>query len=188
MGVPPTVSAKDIIVGNGSGLNSTIQEAVDGAEVGDVIIIKPGTYIENINVSKARLTIKPETNNVFIEPADSSKPTIKLSDFGTKLSGLNIVGSIQVNNAFFDGSKIFNEDSDMSQITNNVIGSIDVGSESSGIIISGNKISGGGIYVACCGDFNEIKNNVISNCPTGIYVYDERAVPPIRDNKIRIVM
>jgi PGF-pre-PGF domain-containing protein len=184
MGVPPTVSAKDIIVGNGSGLNSTIQEAVDGAEVGDVIIIKPGTYIENINVSKARLTIKPETNNVFIEPADSSKPTIKLSDFGTKLSGLNIVGSIQVNNAFFDGSKIFNEDSDMSQITNNVIGSIDVGSESSGIIISGNKISGGGIYVACCGDFNEIKNNVISNCPTGIYIYDERNVPPIRDNKI----
>ena len=55
MGVPPTVSAKDIIVGNGSGSNSTIQEAVDGAEAGDVIIIKPGTYVENINVSKARI-------------------------------------------------------------------------------------------------------------------------------------
>ncbi|MGB9927244.1 MAG: PGF-pre-PGF domain-containing protein [Methanosarcina sp.] len=184
LGVLPTVSARDIIVGNGSGSSSTIQEAVGGAEAGDVIIIKPGTYIENINVSKARLTIKPETNNVFIEPADSSKPTIELSDFGTKLSGLNIAGSIQVNNVFYDGSKIFNEDSDMSQITNNVIGGIDVGSESSGIIISGNRISGGGIYVACCGDFNEIKNNVISNCPTGIYVYDERNVPPIRDNKI----
>ncbi|MGB9929152.1 MAG: PGF-pre-PGF domain-containing protein [Methanosarcina sp.] len=184
MGVLPTVSARDIIVGNESGSSSTIQEAVDGAEAGDVIIIKPGIYVGNINVSKARLTIKPETNNVFIEPADSSKPTIKLSDFGTRLSGLNIIGSVHVNNIFLDGSKIFNENSDMSQITNNVIGGISVGSESSGIIISGNRISGGGIDVSCCGDFNEIKNNVISNCSTGIYVYDERNVPPIRDNKI----
>ena len=61
---------------------------------------------------------------------------------------------------------------------------LDVGSESSGIIISGNKISGGGIDVSCCGDFNEIINNEISNCPTGIYVYDERYVPPISGNKI----
>ena len=61
MGVPSTVSARDIIVGSGSGQISTIQEAVDAAEAGDVIIIKPGTYVENINVSKERLTIKPES-------------------------------------------------------------------------------------------------------------------------------
>lgn len=185
MGVPPTVSARDIIVGNGSGPNSTIQEAVDGAEAGDVIIIKPGTYVENINVSKARLTIKPETNNVFIEPADSTVATIILSNVGITLTGFDIDGSVYVNNALLGNNEYYLNN--MSQITNNVIenGGIGVGSESSGIIISGNKITGGtGIDVSCCGDYNEITNNEILNCPTGIYVYDERYVPPISGNKI----
>lgn len=187
MVVPPTVSARDIIVGNGSGSNSTIQEAVDGAETGDVIIVKSGTYVENIIVSKAGLTIKPETNgNVFIEPADSSKPTIVLRNVGTTLSGLNIVGSIHVNNALLGDIEYYRNN--MSQITNNIVGGISVGSESSGIIISGNKISGGfdgiGIHVACCGDYNEIINNEISNCTIGIYAYDERNMPPISGNKI----
>jgi PGF-pre-PGF domain-containing protein len=189
MGVPPIVSARDIIVGNGSGPNSTIQEAVDGAEAGDVIIIKPGTYVENINVSKARLTIKPETNNVFIEPTDSNVATIILSNVGITLTGFDIDGSVYVNNALLGNDEYYLNN--MSQITNNVIenGGIGVGSESSGIIISGNKISGGasgyGVDVACCGDYNEIINNEISNCSTGIYVYDERNVPPISGNKIR---
>ncbi|WP_048180706.1 PGF-pre-PGF domain-containing protein [Methanosarcina siciliae] len=185
IGVPSTVSARDIIVGNGSGSSSTIQEALDGAEAGDVIIIKPGTYVENINVSKARLTIKPETNNVFIQPADSTKATIILSNVGITLTGFDIDGSVYVNNAMLGNSEYYLNN--MSQITNNVIenGGIEVGSESSGIIISGNKITGGtGIDVACCGDYNEITDNDISNCTTGIYVYDERSVPPISGNKI----
>ncbi|WP_082107611.1 PGF-pre-PGF domain-containing protein [Methanosarcina sp. 1.H.A.2.2] len=185
MGVPSTVSARDIIVGNGSGSSSTIQEAVDGAEAGDVLLIKPGTYVENINVSKAKLTIKPETNNVFIEPADVTKATIILSNVGISLTGFNIDGSVYVNNALLGNNEYYLNN--MSQITNNVIenGGIGVGSESSGIIISGNKITGGtGIDVSCCGDYNEITNNEILNCPTGIYVYDERFVPPISGNKI----
>lgn len=185
MGVPPTVSARDIIVGKGSGSSSTIQEAVDGAEAGDVIIIKPGTYVENINVSKAGLTIKPETNNVFIKPTDSTVATIILSNVGITLTGFDIDGSVYVNNALLGNSEYYLNN--MSQITNNVIenGGIGTGSESSGIIISGNKITGGsGIDVSCCGDYNEITNNEISNCPTGIYVYDERYVPPISGNKI----
>jgi PGF-pre-PGF domain-containing protein len=185
MGIPSTVSARDIIVGDGSGSYSTIQEAVDGAEAGDSILIKPGTYVENINVSKARLTIKPETNNVFIEPADSTKATIVLSNVGITLTGFDINGSVYVNNAYFGDNEYYLNN--MSQITNNVIenGGIGVGSESSGIIISGNKITGGtGIDVACCGDYNEIKNNEVLNCPTGIFVYDERYVPPISGNKI----
>ncbi|WP_440945303.1 PGF-pre-PGF domain-containing protein [Methanosarcina sp. T3] len=185
VGVPSTVSARDIIVGNGSGSYSTIQEAVDGAEAGDVIIIKPGTYVENINVSTARLTIKPETNDVFIEPADSTKTTILLSNVGITLTGFDINGSVYVNNAWLGNSEYYLNN--MSQITSNVIenGGIGVGSESSGILISGNKITGGtGIDVACCGDYNEITNNEILNCSTGIYVYDERNVPPISGNKI----
>ena len=181
-----TASAKEITVDDDSGADfRSIQETVNSAEAGDVIVVKPGTYIENINVSKARLTIKPEANDVFIEPADSNEATIILSNVGTTLSGLNITGSIHVRNALLGDSEYY-KNNNMSRITNNVIenGGIIVGSESSGNIISGNRISGTGIDVSCCGDFNEITNNEISNCPTGIYVYDERNVPPIRDNNI----
>ena len=96
IGVTPTVSAKDIIVGNGSGSDYTIQEAVDNAEAGDVILIKPGVYFENVNVSKTGLTIKPETSGVVIQPADDSIETVTISDAGVILTGLNIHGDVIV--------------------------------------------------------------------------------------------
>ncbi len=186
IGIPSTVSARDIIVGSGSGQISTIQEAVDVAEAGDVILIKPGTYVENINVSKERLTIKPETNNVFIGPKDSTVATIILSNVGTTLTGFNIRGNVIANIWASDRSSEY-QINNPTHITNNIIedGGVVVQSESSAVTISGNIISGYGIDVACCGDYNEITNNEVSNCSTGIYVYDERNVPPISGNKIR---
>lgn len=186
MGVPPTtVSARDIIVGNGSGSGSTIQEAVDSAEPGDIILIKPGTYVENINVSNSGLTIKPETSNVFIKSADGSIASVTISNVGVTLTGLNIHGDVIANLWASDINSEY-QINNPTYITNNIVenGGIKVGSESSAVTISGNLISGNGIDVSCCGDYNEIKNNVISNCPTGIHVYDERYMPPIRDNKI----
>ncbi len=56
----------DIVVNPGS----SIQEAVDKAQPGDVILIKSGTYREAIKVDKPDITIKG-SDNVFIEnPAD----------------------------------------------------------------------------------------------------------------------
>jgi hypothetical protein len=39
---------------------NTIQAAVDAASSGDTIIVRDGTYIENVNVYKDHLTIKSE--------------------------------------------------------------------------------------------------------------------------------
>ena len=185
MGVTPTVSARDIIVSNGSGSGYTIQEAVDSAEAGDVIIIKPGTYIENVNVSKAGLTIKPETSNVVIQPTDGSIATVTISNVGVTLTGLNVHGDVIVSTWASDRSFEY-QINNPTYITNNVVenGGIKVGSESSAVTISGNLISGNGIDVSCCGEYNTIVNNEISNSVTGIYVYDERNVPPISGNKI----
>jgi PGF-pre-PGF domain-containing protein len=185
MGVTPTVSARDIIVRNGSGSGYTIQEAVDSAEAGDVIIIKPGTYIENVNVSKAGLTIKPETSNVVIQPTDGSIATVTISNVGVTLTGLNVHGDVIVSTWASDRSFEY-QINNPTYITNNVVenGGIKVGSESSAVTISGNLISGNGIDVSCCGEYNTIVNNEISNSVTGIYVYDERNVPPISGNKI----
>lgn len=185
IGVTPAVSARDIIVGNGSGSSSTIQEAVNGAEAGDVILIKPGTYVENINVSKAGLTIKPETGSVVIRPADGSIATVTISNVGVTLTGLNIHGDVIANIWASDRSSEY-QINNPTYIINNVIenGGIKTGSESSAVTISGNIISGNGIDVSCCGDYNTITNNEISNSVTGINVYDERSVPPISGNKI----
>lgn len=132
MGVMPTVSAKDIIVGYGSGSDYTIQEAIDNAEAGDVILIKPGTYFENINVSKTGLTIKPETSGVVIQPTDNSNETVTISESGVTLTGLNIYGDVLVSLWAFDRSFEYQNDNP-TYVTNNVIenGGIRVGSESS---------------------------------------------------------
>ena len=185
IGVTPTVSAKDIIVGNGSGSDYTIQEAVDNAEAGDVILIKPGVYFENVNVSKTGLTIKPETSGVVIQPADDSIETVTISDAGVILTGLNIHGDVIVSLWAPDRGSEYHTNNP-TYITNNVIenGGIRVGSESTAVTISGNRVSGNGIDVSCCGSYNTIVNNEISNSKTGIYVFDERYVPPISGNKI----
>jgi len=189
MGVTPTVSAKDIIVGNGSESGYTIQEAIDNAEAGDVILIKPGTYFENINVSKAGLTIKPETSGVVIQPANDSIETVTISEAGVTLTGLNIYGDVLVSLWAFDRSFEYQDDNP-TYVTNNVIenGGIRVASESTAVTISGNRVSGNGIdngiVVSCCGSYNKIVNNEVSNSKTGIYVFDERYMPPISGNKI----
>src|SRR5690606_28812598 len=113
----------------------------------------PGTYVENINVSKERLTIKPETNNVFIGPKDSTVATIILSNVGTTLTGFNIRGNVIANIWASDRSSEY-QINNPTHITNNIIedGGVVVQSESSAVTISGNIISGYGIDVACCGD------------------------------------
>src|SRR5690606_21073557 len=128
MGVTPTVSARDIIVSNGSGSGYTIQEAVDSAEAGDVIIIKPGTYIENVNVSKAGLTIKQETSNVVIQPTDGSIATVTISNVSVTLTGLNVHGDVIVSTWASDRSFEYQMNKP-TYITNNVVenGGIKVG-------------------------------------------------------------
>ncbi|TFH05108.1 MAG: cell surface protein, partial [Methanosarcina sp.] len=44
-------------------LTDSIQAAVDGASSGDVIIVAPGTYTENIVISKDNMVIRSESGN-----------------------------------------------------------------------------------------------------------------------------
>ena len=52
-------TANEIFVKSGE----SIQAAVNSAVSGDVIIVKPGTYTENINVTVHNLVIKSESGN-----------------------------------------------------------------------------------------------------------------------------
>ena len=43
----------------------TIQEAINGSLDGDTIIVRPGTYMENINFIGKAITLKSEQGSVF---------------------------------------------------------------------------------------------------------------------------
>ena len=84
-------TAAEIIVQPGN----SIQAAVDNASSGDTIIIKPGTYTENINITKGNLTIRSESETPKIQqlnpearqPACSQYRQIML-----KLAGSGLLG------------------------------------------------------------------------------------------------
>jgi parallel beta-helix repeat protein len=80
-------SAANLTVGTG-GQFKTIQEAVDAAKPGDTVLVAPGTYTENVVVSKP-LTI---TGNATVNAADSSKDVFLITSPGVHIDGLTISG------------------------------------------------------------------------------------------------
>lgn len=71
----------------------SIQAAVDAADPDDIIIVKDGTYIENINVYK-RLTIQSENGavNCIVKAANLSDDVFKVTSNYVKINGLTVTG------------------------------------------------------------------------------------------------
>ena len=80
-------SAATLTVGAG-GQFKTVQQAVDAAKPGDTVLVAPGTYTENVVVSKP-LTI---TGNATVNAADSSKDVFLITSPGVHIDGLTISG------------------------------------------------------------------------------------------------
>ena len=80
-------SAATLTVGAG-GQFKTIQQAVDAAKPGDTVLVAPGTYTENVVVSKP-LTI---TGNATVNAADSSKDVFLITSPSVHIDGLTISG------------------------------------------------------------------------------------------------
>ncbi len=174
--ISATASAKEITVDDDSGADfGSIQEAVDNSTPGDTIIIRSGSYTEDVHVDVTGLIIRAESNSsdVQIKPLNEYKIGFLLEADNITISGLNIEGR------FIIGS-------DMNKLIGNTIenGSIELVSERKGNLITENKVlNGGGIHISCCGfGTNKVLNNTISNCHIGIYEYDQDA--DIRNNTI----
>ena len=184
---PVTASAREITVDDNSGADFvSIQEAVNNSVPGDIIIVRPGTYTENVLVNVNGLTIRSEPNNgdAQVKPLNESVSTFMITADNLTISGLNIIGPSRDSekNAIF----IYGE---RNNLTGNTIenGCILLGPERGHNLIAENKISNGkgeeGIHISCCGfDTNIVSNNTISNCSIGIYEYDQAA--DIRNNRI----
>ena len=76
---------------------SPIQNAVNIANPGDVIIVEPGTYMENIIISKNNLVIRSESGNpanTIIAAKNSNASVITIQDANSvKIKGFNITGA-----------------------------------------------------------------------------------------------
>ncbi|AKB81650.1 hypothetical protein MSBR3_1072 [Methanosarcina barkeri 3] len=91
-----TSSAKEVTVDDDSGADfRSIQEAVNNSIPGDTIIVRPGTYTENILINITRLTVRSESrnNNVQIKPLDESESVFLIKADNVTISGFNITGT-----------------------------------------------------------------------------------------------
>jgi parallel beta-helix repeat (two copies) len=174
-------TADEVFVQSGE----SIQAAVSNAVSGDVIIVKPGTYIENINVTIHNLVIKSEsgnpTNTIIIakNPAvdvfnvESNKVTISGFKITESKNGHSGIYMYQCKNCTVENNRLLNntvgvylKNSDYNMIFNNLIGKSDKGivaEKSNYNIISGNRASKNryGLYVPNSEE-NIISNNTLS--------------------------
>ncbi len=154
---------------------SSIQAAVDAANSGDIIIVRDGTYVENMNIEKDDLTIKSENGaeQTIIQAVNSNDDVFEIRADYVNISGFTIIGSafhagiylvadgcnISNNDIIFhenDGVGIFFEDS-----SNNIIVDNDFDSNDEG---------GTGIHLFSFSNNNIIKNNRVASATNGIWL------------------
>lgn len=174
-------TATEIFVQSGE----SIQAAVNSAVTGDVIIVKPGTYTENIKVTVHNLVIKSESGNpantiiIAKDPAadvfsiDSSKVTISGFKIMESKSGHAGIYMYQCKNCTVENNRLLNntvglylKNSDYNLILGNLIGKGEKGidlEQSSYNTISGNRASKNryGFYLPNS-EGNIISNNTLS--------------------------
>jgi parallel beta-helix repeat protein len=152
----------------------SIQAAVNNSISGDVIIVKPGTYVKNIKIAKENLTIRSDSgdpNNTIIKARNSHADVFLLKADDIKLSGFKISGATEPSYA-----GIFLCSSDNCTIENNIL------LNNSCVIyrwcatqdkISKNMANNNGVYggiLLASSDFNILSGNTVSNNHNGIYM------------------
>jgi len=152
---------------------STIQEAVDAANPGDTIIVRDGTYIENVDVSKDHLTIRSENGaEVTIVQATGSTyedHVFKVITDNVKISGFTVKGNLRSGG---DGFHLYY--GNHCSLSDNILMNND-----SGIFVQGlnNSIVNNIVSNNCLGIelwwdscYNEVINNTASKNNVGIYL------------------
>jgi nitrous oxidase accessory protein len=99
--IPGTTLADTITVKANGGDYSTIQQAVDRAKDGDMILVSPGNYKENLDVNRS-LTIRSESGkaeDTVIEANISRKHVFYVAADFVQISGFTVIGASSVGRA-----------------------------------------------------------------------------------------
>jgi parallel beta-helix repeat protein len=162
-------SASEIIVKPGN----SIQNSINSATPGDIIFVEPGTYNENIVITKDNLTIKSETGNpddTIIKAKSTSSDVFLLDGDNTKIQGFKIFGATgsgyagirlhYTNNCTIEDNELFNNSCGICiwYSTRNVI---------SNNTANNNGAYGGVLFATS--NFNTLSGNTVSNNQRGIY-------------------
>ncbi|HJH27482.1 MAG TPA: hypothetical protein C5S37_12155 [Methanophagales archaeon] len=162
---------------------TTIQQAVNAADAGDTIIVRDGTYKENVVVGK-RLTISSENGSAStIVPALSSQSAFKLTADYVNLSGFTVKETAMV-------CAIYLRYVDHCNISYNDISN----NEQTGIklyyalknVITKNNISNNKLGIKLVSSDNNVitENNISNNDSSGIDVYRYSSNNTITNNTI----
>ncbi len=172
----------------------SIQAAVNNASSGDIITVKPGTYIENIKVTKSSITIRSESgnpDNTIIKAKSTGANVLLLQGSNIKISGFKIVGAKSIyaginlsscSNCIIEKNKLLNNSrgifllrsSGSTVSANNVVNNGEYGialQNAMGNTISGNTASGNqrGVYFGTSDDNVLSSNTVQSNSVYGFF-------------------
>ena len=145
-----------------------IQWAVDNASIGDIIIVRDGVYVENVDVHK-QLTIKSENGsaNCIIEAANQYDTIFEVAADYVNISSFTIKGST------WAGIYIH---ANYCNVSNNIISDSYRGiflSHSNNNEVVSNKISSNdyGIYLLLSNNNGVLRNTILNSDYDGIYLY-----------------
>jgi len=179
------------VAADGTGNYATIQAAINSAASGDVILVKPGTYYENIDLSRVSVELRSSSGNPddtiiasnntlknvisVVSRADVKIQGFTISGAAVDYSGIRLTGCrncVIENNKFIDNGMGVFVDSSTSCIVRNNVATRNVGESGRGInveksyytTVSGNTISNQryGIWVANS-DSNTVSVNTVSH-------------------------
>ncbi|MHB8102255.1 MAG: right-handed parallel beta-helix repeat-containing protein [Methanosarcina sp.] len=128
---------------------NSIQNSINNADSGDIIIVKPGTYTENVRITKDNLTIKSESENpddTIIKAKSPSAHVFFLQADNVKIKGLKISGARRYGYAGICLSSCNNCTIENNKLLNNSFGAYLLSSKG-----------------------NTISKNIVSNSERGIY-------------------
>ena len=174
---------------DGTGNYATIQAAVDKAASGDIILVQPGTYTENIVITRANLELRSASDipeDTIIASNTTGKDVIyigaransKIKGFtisgatGATISGISISlcnGCTIENNKFLNNNMGISVKSSGNIVVRNNTATVGTGTgiyitQSYSTTISGNKVSGyaSGIKIDDSQGGNTISGNTVS--------------------------
>lgn len=185
------VEAKTITVdASGGGEYKKIQDAINASKNGDIIEVKPGTYVENIIVNKS-VTIRStlgDPKDTIVKASDSEDDVINVAVDNVTISGFNITGA----NGKFWTAGVYLKDRTHCNISDNLIinnSHAVLMSSSDNNTFMNNNITYNRGWAAFCASMdcnsNILFNNIVtSNDDDGIYFGENSTNNMIKENYV----